>query len=211
MHWGNTGPVPSTVVEFNNNVVYNCAFDAVMYLSEDIGGSDLSFNLIGNYLKAGPDTDAGSYAFSMPSRAYVYEHDNQYPGNYIFDQYDDTTKLAAPVAAPPAVIHSSDRAYELVLARAGAFPRDAMNTRTVNEVRNGTGTLGKLDDALLQLAPPVPADQDEDGMADDWENANGLNPNNPDDGVLDADGDGYTNVEEYLNELADSLLSSLPP
>jgi hypothetical protein len=68
-----------------------------------------------------------------------------------------------------------------------------------------------LDDALLQLAPPVPADQDEDGMADDWENANGLNPNNPDDGVLDADGDGYTNVEEYLNELADSLLSSLPP
>ena len=36
-------------------------------------------------------------------------------------------------------------------------------------------------------------------MPDDWETAHGLNPADATDGPADADGDGYTNVEEYLN------------
>ncbi|HEY7089719.1 MAG TPA: hypothetical protein VH518_16595 [Tepidisphaeraceae bacterium] len=47
-------------------------------------------------------------------------------------------------------------------------------------------------------AKPV-VDTDGDGMPDDWEAANGFNPNDPSDGAADADNDGYTNVEEYLN------------
>jgi hypothetical protein len=38
-------------------------------------------------------------------------------------------------------------------------------------------------------------------MPDDWEQAHGLDPTR-DDGAGDRDGDGYTNLEEYLNSLA---------
>jgi hypothetical protein len=52
----------------------------------------------------------------------------------------------------------------------------------------------------LQTAAPA-ADSDGDGMSDAWEQQNGLNPNDAADGPQDRDGDGYTNVEEYLNSL----------
>jgi hypothetical protein len=38
-------------------------------------------------------------------------------------------------------------------------------------------------------------------MPDDWELEIGLEPNNVDDGVKDRNGDGYTNLEEYLHDL----------
>ncbi len=36
-------------------------------------------------------------------------------------------------------------------------------------------------------------------MPDDWEKKYGLDANKADDNSSDKDGDGYTNVEEYLN------------
>lgn len=42
-------------------------------------------------------------------------------------------------------------------------------------------------------------DSDGDGMPDEWETANGLNPNDPSDANLDCNGDGYTNIEKYIN------------
>jgi len=41
-------------------------------------------------------------------------------------------------------------------------------------------------------------DSDGDGMPNDYETANGFNPNNPADGMMDADFDGYTNYQEYV-------------
>lgn len=54
-------------------------------------------------------------------------------------------------------------------------------------------------------------DTDKDGMADSWEEANGLNPGNPADGSLDRDADGYTNLEEYLNGLMAGLYTEDVP
>jgi len=42
-------------------------------------------------------------------------------------------------------------------------------------------------------------DTDKDGMPDAWEKANGLNPNDPSDAIKDCNGDGYTNIEKYIN------------
>ncbi|MBI5192337.1 MAG: hypothetical protein HZA08_02715 [Nitrospirae bacterium] len=42
-------------------------------------------------------------------------------------------------------------------------------------------------------------DVDNDGIPDDWELANGLNPNDPIDAMEDADHDGLTNKQEYDN------------
>ena len=41
-------------------------------------------------------------------------------------------------------------------------------------------------------------DTDNDGMADSWETANGLNPNDASDALFDADGDGLNNLQEFL-------------
>ncbi|RYZ30793.1 MAG: polysaccharide lyase [Chitinophagaceae bacterium] len=46
-------------------------------------------------------------------------------------------------------------------------------------------------------------DSDNDGMPDDWEKKNGLNPKNAADATTDKNGDGYSNIEEYLNSLVD--------
>ena len=48
---------------------------------------------------------------------------------------------------------------------------------------------------------PAPVDSDHDGIPDDWEKAHGLNPNDPNDANGDINGDGYTNLEKYLNSL----------
>lgn len=42
-------------------------------------------------------------------------------------------------------------------------------------------------------------DTDNDGMPDEWEIKYKLNPNDPSDAVLDCNGDGYTNIEKYIN------------
>ncbi len=44
-------------------------------------------------------------------------------------------------------------------------------------------------------------DSDKDGMPDKWEKAHGLNPNDPSDANGDMNGDGYTNIEKYINSI----------
>ena len=44
-------------------------------------------------------------------------------------------------------------------------------------------------------------DSDNDGMPDTWEKTHSLNPNNAADAAGDQDGDGYTNIEEYINSV----------
>lgn len=49
---------------------------------------------------------------------------------------------------------------------------------------------------------PSDYDSDKDGMSVDWERSVGLNPNNGSDHSGDRDGDGLTNIEEFLSKLA---------
>lgn len=49
-----------------------------------------------------------------------------------------------------------------------------------------------------EVEKKVVLDSDGDGMPDEWEKRYGLNPNDPSDANADKDGDGFTNLEEYL-------------
>ena len=44
-------------------------------------------------------------------------------------------------------------------------------------------------------------DSDNDGLPDDWEKKHGLNPANATDAISDLNGDGYTNIEDFINGL----------
>lgn len=115
--------------------------------------------------------------------------------------------------------HTAAEAYTNVLANVGCnFPAlDEHDQRIIAEVRAGTfkfkgsktGLPGLPDsqddvggwDNYPEVHRPSDWDTDRDGMPDDWEKHAGLNSNNANDGNTDRDGDGYTNLEEYLGSL----------
>lgn len=49
-----------------------------------------------------------------------------------------------------------------------------------------------------QAVVKVEVDTDHDGMPNDWEKKFALNPNDPGDAAKDSDGDGFTNLEEFM-------------
>jgi hypothetical protein len=112
-----------------------------------------------------------------------------------------------PFETGPIVTQEAPDAHLAVLRSGGAnLPRrDAVDQRIVKDVLKGTGRIIKSQSEVsgwpdLQSAP-APRDSDGDGMPNAWEQQHGLNPNDAADSSLDGNGDGYTNVEDYLNSL----------
>ena len=109
------------------------------------------------------------------------------------------------------VVRDASDIYEEVLAYAGAIApgRDVIDERIIREVRTGKTTYGDgMIDRVDQTegwpdlkSAPAPEVADHDGIPDEWEQQHGLDPGNPADGNQDRDGDGFTNLEEYLNSL----------
>jgi hypothetical protein len=123
----------------------------------------------------------------------------------------ELARVNTPFEGWPLNQQTAAEAYEAVLAKGGATlpKRDAVDRRVVEMVRTGktatkTGILRNPDEvggypALTFSPESVPADTDGDGMPDAWEKTHGLNASDATDGSGDADKDGYTNVEEFLN------------
>jgi hypothetical protein len=112
---------------------------------------------------------------------------------------------ARPEWAGPA-IETAAEAEAAVLAEAGAGAvRDAVDERIIAGVR--ARSLRLIDSqsqvggwpALASGSPWM--DRDGDGMPDHWEIAEKLDPDDAADGRLDRNGDGYTNLERWLNSL----------
>jgi autotransporter-associated beta strand protein len=119
----------------------------------------------------------------------------------------------SPIAIPTAnsvVTQSAPDAFNQVLNYVGNSwaNRDAVDARITNNVRTNTGTVINNASQIaaeynaLVTAPTVtrPAgfDADNDGMADAWEVAHGGTSLSP---TGDFDSDGYSNIEEYVNDL----------
>jgi hypothetical protein len=120
-------------------------------------------------------------------------------------------------AAVPIQPHTAKEAYEAVLLKGGCnLPaRDTMDERIVNDVKNRTGRFidvqggyphGTAYELTVNAWPalkslPAPADADKDGMPDEWEVKNGLNPNEAGDASAVKLHKFYTNIEVYINSL----------
>jgi len=115
---------------------------------------------------------------------------------------------------------SAEEAFETVLTKAGcSLHRDAIDTRIVSEVRNGTfthrgsngSTNGLIDTQSdvggwpeLQTAARE-TDTDFDGIPDAWETQFGLDPNDPLDARKTTLVTGFTNLEVYMRHLVRNL------
>jgi len=77
--------------------------------------------------------------------------------------------------------------------------RDTEDARAINDVETQTETAPSTSGTFPIINNGTPlTDVDNDGMPDTWEILEFLNLDS--DGVVDTDGDGYTDLEEYLNQ-----------
>jgi hypothetical protein len=84
-----------------------------------------------------------------------------------------------------------DAGGEAVALLVGAYPSYAV-------IMDPSEVPGSVVSGSITFSPPATDDSDNDGMPDIYETQYGFDPNNPDDADEDADGDGFTNLEEYL-------------
>lgn len=100
--------------------------------------------------------------------------------------------------------------YTQVLAESGTWPRDIVSSWAIEDTQTRTGEWGnrRPADWLAGLTPGTPpTDSDGDGMPDTWEDQNGLDSADGNDynTVMPS---GYTAIEAYINEVADSLVGN---
>jgi len=217
----NYGKPPFPAFDIRNNVMYD--FGGIC---SGMTGDKLDANYVANYIRPGPSsnrqrgpivlTETASVKYYLQGNIVEHRPEMTADNAKMFDRAEkDGRRLAEVVKTPfetPAVkTTSAQAAFEAVLAEAGACRpvRDPIDARLVSEARNRTGSV--IDSqwevggwpAYRSARPPM--DSDRDGMPDAWETAHALNPRDASDAAKDRDGDGYTNIEEYTNELAKPL------
>lgn len=209
--------------DIRNNVFYNFR-DGLSH--EGHPPNNLGFNIVGNYYKPGP-SDPQIFPFCFVEGVSYYLRDNYIVGTGMIQdpwaeadrhpgirRYSDRgVKAEKEYDFEPVNSVDPRQAYAKVLAGAGCFPRDAVGVRTVAEVESGTGAWGRseppggLMHGLTVGAPPL--DSDGDGMPDEWERENNLDPEDGTDHARIMES-GYTAIEQYCNMLAAGLLEGRP-
>ena len=240
--------------DYRNNVIYNWGYNSCYggeynhpKIKNTFGTFDI--NMVGNYYKPGPGTQAGKVSYRIANPSYRESIDNYgrwyITGNIVEgnaavsadnwnggvqisggDDHISVLKRQKPWEAMPIREQSAAEAYRSVLQNVGATlpKRDAIDNRIIKEATDCTATYegessrmsekrktsntptGIIDSQndvggwpLLQSAP-APLDTDHDGMPDEWERSNRLNPNDATDrNCLHTS--GYTAIEVYINEL----------
>ena len=192
-----------------------------------------------NYDWTGVIYDNGTYTIN--GERYCADANHLYGENVTYAKNSSNVdcvkiKLDTPVETGEVTTHTAQDAYEKVLLYCGAsLHRDNVDARYMDEAKNGTTTYigsatktgdGKTithrkgiidfvkDQGIYELEATARQnnfDTDGDGMPDEWETANGLNPNDAADGktyTLDNEKRWYTNLEVYMNSLVEDIMKA---
>ena len=201
-------------LEFTNNVFYDWGQGHAGYNSDKDPATVSTYAFVANAYKRGPDSTGAVIFEEESAAAHAWFEGNSVDGVVPADPWAPVTGDDVPgyrlTALPSWAVGATETAAEAwtsVLAKAGASRvRDAVDTRVLAGVAEGTGRIVNSQTEVggwPELAPGTPwIDTDGDGMPDDWETAHGLDPATAD-GAADRDGDGWTNLEDWLNSLAD--------
>lgn len=144
-------------------------------------------------------------------------------------KFESQIRVDKPMPMAYVTIMKAEEAYKFVTDNVGAnIPkRDAVDQRIINTVITGkpfyvenapefnpkyvkrrlpadSYKQGIITDirqvgGLPEYKGTPYTDSDKDGMPDVWELKYGLNPNDASDAIKDCNGDGYTNIEKYIN------------
>lgn len=139
-------------------------------------------------------------------------------------------RMDNPAPTGEVTTHQAKVALEKVMDYCGAsLFRDNVDARYMEEVNTGTATYtgsvtgkeGLIDivadvDGYTELnfgtgSRPEGFDTDNDGMPDEWEIANGLNPHDDSDAgqkTIDTEKGWYTNIEVYLNSIVEHIVKA---
>ena len=190
-----------------------------------------------NYDWKGVIYDSG--LFTINGEKYIADPNHYYGENQTYVQNTNGVdcirlKLDEPIESGEVTTHNAQTAFDKVVRFGGAsYMRDECDIRYAEEAENGTttfkgaiakraGILDVINDPegtedpttasypyLREKQQEAGFDTDGDGMPDDWEVANGLDPNNPNDAketTIDSAKEWYTNLEVYLNSLVQYIM-----
>jgi pectate lyase len=196
---GTYGP-GSLLLDFRNNVIY----DGKGYSAED----PVRMNYVGNYIKSpnGAVFGVGGSATQIYAEGNVLEGERDIRQWDLFRRATDDTRAERPFPVAAVATQPAAESFEALLQSCGAVlpRRDGVDERVIDQVRHGTGKIiNSQQDVggwpeLSSAAPPTDADMD--GMPDDWERTRGLDPSDAADQSQDRNKDGYTNLEDFLND-----------
>lgn len=199
------------LISVRSNVFYNWGGPQVGYDSGPPG--KLSLNFVDNSYWQGPSSKGVLIYENRNPFARGWFSGNAFNGVVMPDQWSQVLsrtpgfQLAGPVRIAPVTPDPAASAYRRVLAGAGdSLARDSVDQRVIAGVSSRNGT---LIDSQEQVGgwPSLASgtawiDRDGDGLPDQWESRHGLDPTNGADSSRDSNGDGYTNLEEWLNSVA---------
>jgi len=203
--------------DFRNNVIYSW-LDTNPGYNSDTGTITLS-NFIGNYYKNRPGDDTTQIYNEKCVTAKSYVEDNSLDeynpadpwtlwrfGSLFTEQLKAAYKQSEPFDVVPVATDDPNTAYARVIADVGAClpARDPVDVRIIGDVVIGRGNIIDDEDEVggwpTLYSLTALADNDSDGMPNYWEEQySGILDPNISDHSQDADDDGYTNIEEYLN------------
>jgi pectate lyase len=216
-------------VEFINNVIFNHLAGSIIETRPPRPAVPIQLNYIGNWMVAGPaipapqpgDSPAPWYNKNLDIKeGETYYADNNHDYKTANDALLTSTKHAFSMNYP-VTVDAGNTILQKILQKAGAFhfSRDPVDTRIVNETSQGIKnpaysssypTIGEVRWPNYSARNSSVQDADNDGMDDAWEQSKGLNPSLADGSTLSTN--GYSNLELYLNELAQGEVGSgYPP
>lgn len=199
--------------DFRSNVFYNWGRGRAGYNADK--ATLVRYNFVDNAYVTGPQSQKPIAFDESDVLARAYFAGNSMNGTIPADPWSLVTgvqpegyRLAQPVEVAPVAPDPAASAFARVLAGAGASKiRDAVDLRVVAGVRDRTGrqidSQAEVGGWPALASGPAPRDSDKDGMPDAWERRHRLDPQ-VDDANGDADRDGYTNLEQWLADAAQS-------